>query len=102
MATCLDEGVDPKVMCRSLVDKVAQSEQLRSVADPEILLLFEDWLEELEAEALTIMNRAHSFNAKDLAKELGLSESGALFLITKLRREEKIKDPIDRGPKCAK
>jgi len=44
----MDEGVDPTAMCRSLVEKISQSEQLRSVTDPQILVLFEDWLEELE------------------------------------------------------
>ena len=48
----MDEGVDPKQMCQSLVNKVAQSEQLAAVAEPEILILFEDWLEELEKEVI--------------------------------------------------
>lgn len=86
----MDEGVDPTVMCQSLVEKIAQSQQLRSVADPEILLLFEDWLEELENEAVAMINRKGSVAPKDLSRELGLSESGALFLITKLRRDGKV------------
>ncbi len=86
----MDEGVDPSAMCRSLVEKISQSEQLRSVADPEILLLFEDWLEELENETVTIVKRRGSLTPKDLSRELGLSESGAMFLITKLRRDAKI------------
>jgi hypothetical protein len=85
----MDEGVDPTAMCRSLVEKISQSEQLRSVAEPEILVLFEDWLEELESETVTIMNRRGSVTPKDLARELGLSESGALFLMMKLRRDGK-------------
>ena len=44
----MDEGVDPKNMCQSLVNKVAQSELLAAVADPQVLELFEDWLEELD------------------------------------------------------
>ncbi len=72
------------------MDKFSQSEQLRSVADPEILILFEDWLEDLENETVAIMNRRGPLAAKDLSKELGLSESGAMFLITKLKRDGKI------------
>jgi predicted HTH transcriptional regulator len=86
----MDEGVDPTAMCKSLVEKFSQSEQLRSVADPEILVLFEDWLEELENETVRIIKRRSSLTPKDLSKELGLSESGALFLITKLKRDGKI------------
>jgi hypothetical protein len=86
----MDEGVDPTAMCRSLVEKISQSEQLRSVTDPEILILFEDWLEELEHEAVTVIKRKSSVTPKDLSEELGLSESGSMFLITKLRRDGKI------------
>ena len=56
----MDEGVDPTAMCRSLVEKISQSEQLRSVTDPEILILFEDWLEELENETVSY-NQASRF-----------------------------------------
>ena len=86
----MDEGVDPTAMCQSLVEKMSQSEQLRSVADPEILVLFEDWLEELEIETVTIIKGQGSLTPEALARELGLSESGALFLITKLKRDGKI------------
>jgi hypothetical protein len=86
----MDEGVDPTAMCRSLVEKISQSEQLRSVTDPEILILFEDWLEELENEAVTVIKRRGSVTPKELSNELGLSESGSMFLLTKLKRDCKI------------
>ena len=86
----MEEGVDTTAMCRSLVERISQSEQLRSVTDPEILILFEDWLEELENETVTMIQRRGPLALKDLSKELGLSESGAMFLITKLKRDGKI------------
>jgi len=86
----MDEGVDPTAMCRSLVERVSQSEQLRSVTDPEILLLFEDWLEELENETVIVVKRRGSLTPEELATELGLSESGSMFLLTKLKRDGKI------------
>ena len=86
----MDEGVDPTKMCQSLVEKMSQSEQLRSVADPEIFILFEDWLEELENEAVSVIKRRGSTTPEDLSRELGLSESGSMFLITKLKRDGKI------------
>ena len=53
----MGEGVDPTKMCQSLVDKVARSRQLQSVTDPELLILFEDWLEELEDEVMTFLQQ---------------------------------------------
>jgi hypothetical protein len=86
----MDEGVDPTHMCQTLVDKVFQSRQLKAVADPEILILFEDWLEELEEEIIKQVQKSGSEDMGELARGLGLSQVGINFLITKLKREEKI------------
>ena len=90
MATCMDEGVDPTDMCQSMIDRVTRSTQLTSVAEPEILSLFEDWLEELDSEVVAFVKKTGSKNPIDLAKGCGLSRSGAEFLITKLKREGKL------------
>jgi hypothetical protein len=86
----MGEGVDPTQMCQSLVDKVAQSKQLRAITDPELLVLFEDWFEELEAEVIALGERHPGVTAEELALKLGLSQRGARFLISKLKREEKL------------
>ena len=86
----MDEGVDPTKMCQSLVEKVAQSRQLSAVADSEVLVLFESWLEELESEVIAFTKNNNSSDPMDLAEGLGLSQSGADFLVTKLKREGKI------------
>ena len=86
----MDEGVDPTHMCQSMIDKVARSKQLSAVAEPEILVLFEDWLEELESEVISFVNQTGSSAPVDLAQGIGLSRSGAEFLIAKLKREEKL------------
>lgn len=86
----MDEGVDPTDMCQSMIDKVARSKQLTTVAEPEILSLFEDWLEELDGEVVAFVKKTGSTDPSDLAKGCGLSRSGAEFLITKLKREAKL------------
>jgi hypothetical protein len=40
----MGKGVDPTQMCQSLVDKIPRSEQLLTIDDPDVLILFEDWL----------------------------------------------------------
>ena len=77
-------------MCQKLVDRVAQSRQLMAVADPELLVLFEDWLDELENEVVSLAKEHGPLSPEDLAHKLGLSERGATFLISKLSREGKI------------
>jgi hypothetical protein len=86
----MGEGVDPTQMCQSLVDKVAQSKQLTAITNPEILVLFEDWLEELEDEVVALAGTRSGLNAEDVVSNLGLSARGAAFLISKLKREGKV------------
>ncbi len=86
----MDEGVDPTHMCQSLVDKVAQSKQLMAVTDPDIMVLFESWLDELEEEVITHLKDHPESGELDVAADLGLSKSGATFLVAKLKRENKI------------
>ncbi|TFG41919.1 MAG: hypothetical protein E4H48_05365 [Syntrophobacterales bacterium] len=86
----MDEGVDPTHMCQKLVDRVAQSKQLMAVADPDLLVLFEDWLDELEHEVVLLAQGHGPLKPEDLAHKLGLSERGANFLMSKLSREGKI------------
>jgi predicted HTH transcriptional regulator len=85
----MGEGVDPTQMCQSLVDKVAQSKQLMAITDPELLVLFEDWFEELEEEVISLVKRYGPMSARDLAEKIGLSQRGATFLLSKLKREKK-------------
>jgi hypothetical protein len=77
-------------MCQRLVDRVAQSRQLMAVAEPELLVLFEDWLDELENEVVLLSKEHGPLSPEVLAHKLGLSERGATFLMSKLSREGKI------------
>ncbi|MEA3230164.1 MAG: hypothetical protein U9Q05_00200 [Thermodesulfobacteriota bacterium] len=86
----MDEGVDPKDMCQSLVNKVARSEQLQAVADPDVLVLFEDWLEEFEHEVIAIATQGVAPDPQVLGEKMGISYAGASFLITKLKTEGKL------------
>lgn len=77
-------------MCQSLVERVARSKQLMAVSDPDLLVLFEDWLDELEAEVISLAPTSGTLTPRDLAQQLGLSHRGATFLISKLQSEGKL------------
>jgi hypothetical protein len=86
----MGEGVDPTQMCQRLVEKVAQSKQLMAMTDPDLLVLFEDWFEELEEEIISLVNQCGSLDPVELAGKTGLSLRGATFLLSKLEREGKL------------
>jgi hypothetical protein len=85
----MDEGVDPTKMCQTLVNRVAASRQLQAVSNPEIIGLFEDWLDELESEVLASVLEGAT-TPQQLAPHLSLSLAGAEFLLSKLKSENKI------------
>lgn len=73
-------------MCQSLVDKIGRSGQLMSLAHPEVLSLFEDWLEELEDEVASLPPERRATPAA-LGRELGVSAAGAAFLLAKMEKD---------------
>lgn len=50
-----------------------------AVADTELLVLFEDWLDELEAEIISLAPGQGTLTPQDLAKKLGLSTGAQPF-----------------------
>lgn len=77
-------------MCQSLVAKVTRRQQLTSLADPDLPVLFEDWLEELEEEAISLVKESRSQDPSELAQGLGLSPASAASLINRLKREGRL------------
>jgi len=72
------------------VEKVAQSKQLRAITDTELLVLFEDWLEELEEEVMSLLKGHGPMSPEKLAEKIGLSQRGATFMLSKLKSERKL------------
>jgi hypothetical protein len=65
-----------------------------AVADPDILVLFEDWLDELELEVISVVKQQARLAPGDLARKLGLSHRGATFILSKLAREGKLPQQV--------
>ena len=86
----MGEGVDPTQMCQRLVNKVAESKQLMAMTDQDLLVLFEDWFEELEEEIISQVHEHGPLDPGALAKRIGVSLRGATFLLSKLQREGKL------------
>jgi hypothetical protein len=85
----MGEGVDPTQMCQSLVDKVAQSKQLMAIADPDLLVLFEDWLEELEARGAHAFRGARGFGRQNIGRQArSVAKRGEIFTDEAAERRE--------------
>jgi hypothetical protein len=86
----MDEGVDPKDMCRRVVTALDQYAELESLANPQIRALFIDWMEELEGEILAFIREARHPEPENLSDRFRISKQGAEFLLGKLKQEGKI------------
>ncbi len=86
----MDEGVDPKILCRQIVTAIDEHAKLESLADAEIQTLFIDWMEELEKEILDYRKVNNTLGTEDLIKRFKISHQGAEFLIKKMKQEGKL------------
>lgn len=77
-------------MCRSLLEKVNRADQLMQVAEPELLVLFEEWLEELAEEAAAVIQELGAADPAAVARRLNLPPAGTEYLLNKLRREGRL------------
>ncbi len=77
-------------MCRSLLEKVTRADQLMKVAEPELLVLFEDWLEELAEEAAAVVRELGTADPAAVARRLKIPSAGIEYLLNKLRREGRL------------
>lgn len=60
------------------------------MTDPDLLVLFEDWFEELEDEIVSLVREHGPLDPGELAEKTGLSLRGATFLLSKLKSERKL------------
>ncbi len=86
----MDEGVDPKNLCRQIVTTIDEHAELESLANPEIRTLFIDWMEELEHEILDYRKLKDELNTDDLTKRFGISLQGSEFILKKMKQEGKL------------
>ena len=92
-------------MCQSLVERVARSKQLMAVSDPDLLVLFEDWLDELEAEVISLAQSRETLTPQDLATQARpvppgghlshlQAATGRKIVLTALRSLWKTEEPL--------
>jgi predicted HTH transcriptional regulator len=81
-------GFNPMDMCKQMMGSmkkqtdVAQTEELQT--------LFDEWLEQIEGEALRFLNEQKDFSVEECAKKLHLSEESARIIINRLISKGKL------------
>ncbi|MCL6611159.1 MAG: winged helix-turn-helix transcriptional regulator [Peptococcaceae bacterium] len=84
-------GMNPMEMCKYMTESVAKAAEMGSYATPEVRALFEDWVEEVEKEILTLIKSKGEVQTSDIAEKLKINEGSVIFFISRLAQKGKIK-----------
>ena len=87
----MGEGFNPMEMCKNMMATVKTTAEIAGNATPEVRAMFEDWVGQVELEVLAIVKAKGQVNPQEIAQELKISEDSALYFISKLIRDKKIK-----------
>ncbi len=86
-----DENFNPMEMYRKMTESVAATAEIAGLATPEVRALFEDWASEVEKEILTVIKKEGQINPLSIAEKFNISEDSALYFVSKLVRDNKIR-----------
>ncbi len=84
----MDEGIDPQNMCSHLYGAMGILRELSSHASEELLVIFHEWLEEVENECAEIWEKEPGCSVKRMARLLGISAQGAAFIMERIKTGE--------------
>lgn len=84
-------GFNPQEMCRQMTSAVTKAAEMGSYATPEVRALFEDWVGEVENEIINFISQNGQSDPGMIAKKLHISEDSAVFFISRLVQQKKLK-----------
>jgi len=87
-------------MCGEMLATMQKTTAMAAFATPELGKMFGEWLATLEAKAMETLKQAGATDAASLAKALGISEEGAIYLIADLAKSGRVSLRV--GPATAK
>jgi hypothetical protein len=91
MKGMMGEGFNPMEMCKGMIGSITKSAEMATYATPELRALFEEWLGQIEAEIFEFLKDREAVAPENVAEHFKLSKESAVFLLSKLAREGKIK-----------
>lgn len=77
-------------MCGEMLTTIQKTAAMAAFATPELGKMFGDWMVTLEGKALETLKQTGATDAAGLAKALGISNEGAVYLIARLAKAGKV------------
>ena len=95
MGKMKDEKFNPMEMCKTMGESITTTAKIAGLATPEVQALFEDWASEVEKEILNVIKEEGQINPLAIAEKLKITEDSALYFVSKLVRDKKIKVNVE-------
>lgn len=83
--------MNPLEMSKEVVSIVSRSYEMATYSTPELREIFNDWMGEIEREVLEYLQGKEKVDHNDVADHFRLKPESAIFILSKLAREGKIK-----------
>mgnify|MGYP002630925117 CR=1 FL=1 len=77
-------------MSKEVLSAISRSYELATYSTPELRGLFNDWLGEIEQEALNFLKGRNKVDPDEVAQQLKLKRDSVIFILSKLAREGKV------------
>ncbi|MGM0500901.1 MAG: PCI domain-containing protein [Bacillota bacterium] len=82
---------NPQEMCQNMMQSIKSTAKLAGNANPEVQMLFEEWVAEVEQEVLELLKNQDELNIAQIAEKLKINQDSVRYFISKLIRDEKVK-----------
>ena len=77
-------------MSKEVLSAISHTYELATYSTPELRGLFNDWLGEIEQEALDFLKGRNEVDPNEVAQRLKLKRDSVIFILSKLAREGKV------------
>lgn len=77
-------------MSKEVLSAISHSYELATYSTPELRSLFDDWLCEIEKEALVFLKDRAMVDLEMVAQHLRIERESTIFILNKLRREGRV------------
>lgn len=85
-----EESFNPMDMCKQMMTTISNTSELATFATPEIRGLFEEWVQQVDEEILSLLESNKAFEPEELAKQLKLSRESVIYFLSRLAQKGKI------------
>jgi hypothetical protein len=78
-------------MCAKMMSRMSQSSEMAAFATPELRGLFDEWVQQLEAEVMESVKGKEEIDPEELAAKLKISKESTVYLLSRLAQKGVLK-----------